>query len=79
MSAPVRSLFWWQAAAAVSTGALALLTAVWDTWIEVLFGVDPDHGDGALEWVAVGCLLGVTVALAASARREWRRAWPART
>jgi hypothetical protein len=61
--------------AGLSTAGLALLvlTLISQEWIEVLFGVDPDHGDGSFEWLVVAVLAIVTVASAVSARIEWRR------
>lgn len=56
-------------ALAAAAALLALLTLVLPDWIEVVFGIDPDAGSGALEWiVAVTCCL-AAVALGARARR----------
>lgn len=67
----------WEVRAEVAAGAacvaLALTTLVWREWIEAIFGVDPDHGDGSLEWATVGILLVVAVALGSRARVVWRR------
>jgi hypothetical protein len=30
-----------------------VLTVVWSDWIELLFRVDPDQGNGSLEWLIV--------------------------
>jgi hypothetical protein len=47
-------------------------------WIEELFGVDPDRGNGALEWIIVAAL-GVAAACAFGlAGVEWRRTARAR-
>lgn len=35
---------------------MLVLTAAWPDWIEELTGLDPDHGDGLLEWLVVGVL-----------------------
>lgn len=66
--------FWAQLVMGSVTGFLTILTLVWRDWIEGVFGFDPDHHSGSLEWklVAVGAV--VTVVLAALARRTWRRA-----
>jgi hypothetical protein len=56
------------------TGAVAIITLFWHDWIEIIFGVDPDEGNGSAEWLVVVILLAVTVVLALSARLEWRRA-----
>lgn len=45
---------------AVSTA----LTMVWPEWLEA-FGLDPDHGDGSLEWAMAGALLLVTLVMTA--------------
>jgi len=67
----------WEARAEVATGAaclaLALTTLVWQEWIEAIFGADPDHGSGSLEWATVGMLLVVAVALGTRAAVVWRR------
>ena len=59
---------------AVLSSSLTVLTLIWPDWIELLFGAEPDGGDGSLEWTLVVFLLTVTVAVAALARFEWRRA-----
>lgn len=70
----VRARFWIEAVLAALTGALFLLTLVSRDWIERIFGIEPDEGSGALEWLIVAALLVVTVAFIAAARNEWRRA-----
>jgi hypothetical protein len=59
----------------VALGSLSLLafiaTLIWADWIELLFGVDPDGGDGTLERVVVLCLTAATVVvMAVLARRN---------
>jgi hypothetical protein len=53
-------------------GALALVTAVWPTWIEVAFRVDPDNGDGLLEWSLVSAFAALALVIAAIHRRRVR-------
>jgi hypothetical protein len=53
-------------------GLATILTAVWPTWIEGLFHVDPDGGNGKAEWLIVVVLGLATVAAAALARRDLR-------
>ena len=37
-----------------------------------MFNVDPDHGNGALEWLIVTLALAFAVAFGLLARAEWR-------
>lgn len=69
--------FWLESVLGSATGILAVITLFWHDWIEAVFGVDPDSGNGSAEWAAVFVLLLLTVLLGAGARREWRRAQPA--
>jgi hypothetical protein len=69
----VRKRFWLEAALAAAGLALALLTLAWPEWIEEIFGIEPDGGNGAAEWGIVIALIGAAVALGLTARREWRR------
>jgi len=52
---------------------LAFLTLVWRDWIEAIFGVDPDHHSGWLEWAIVAVLAAAACFFAGWARFEWRR------
>lgn len=70
-------LFWIEAVLAGLTGFLALLTLITREWIELIFGVDPDHGHGSLEWLIVLVTGAAAVVLSVLARREWRRQRPA--
>lgn len=74
MTSPVRIRFWIEAALALLTATLFVLTLISREWIEVLFGVDPDGGDGSLEWAIVSVLLAATVVFSGLAGIEWRRA-----
>jgi hypothetical protein len=70
----LRTRFWIEAGLASLTTLLFLLTLVRRDWIEAVFGIDPDHYNGSLEWMSVAALFVVSVAFAALARAEWRRA-----
>jgi hypothetical protein len=74
MRRAVRIRFWIEAVLALLTAGLFILTLISHEWIEVIFGVDPDGGDGSLEWAIVGILLVATIVLSWLARVEWRRA-----
>lgn len=67
-----RARAWLATVSAVSGMGLCLLTLVWSEWIELLFGVDPDGGSGALELQVAGAFLVASVLLAGQARRDWR-------
>ena len=53
-------------------GMATIVTALWPTWVEGLFGFDLDGGNGTAEWWIVAVLAVVTVAAAALARRDLR-------
>jgi hypothetical protein len=61
-----------EAGLAITTGLLALLTLVWRDWIEAVFRVDPDKGNGNVEWLAVAVLAAVALTLSLLARRDRR-------
>ena len=67
----VRGRFWIEFGLAVSSGVLLVLALVRQDWIESLFGVDPDRGNGSLEWELPVVLLIATVTFSAIARLEW--------
>ncbi|MFF7946263.1 ABC transporter permease [Streptomyces griseorubiginosus] len=69
----VRMRAWIETAAAAISGILFVITLIWRDWIERVFGVDPDMGSGALEWVIVALALCATVAFSLLARTEWRK------
>ena len=74
MKGAARFRFWLEMGLATLTGILFVVTFVWNEWIEIVFHVDPDGGNGSLEWLIVGVLLVITVALFALARFEWSKA-----
>lgn len=74
MKNALRWRFWLETCVAIVTGILFILTLVRRDWIEAIFNIDPDQGNGTLEWLIVGALLVVTIALFALASYEWRRA-----
>jgi hypothetical protein len=70
----LRWRFWLETVLAIVTGIVFVITLVRNDWIEIVFGVDPDQGNGTLEWLIVGALLVVTITLFILVSYEWRRA-----
>jgi hypothetical protein len=68
----MRARFWFETTVSAICGALFVLTLVWRDWIEIVFGADPDHGSGALEWAIVASTFVVCFGGAIAARREFR-------
>jgi hypothetical protein len=62
--------FWFEVALSVASGLLGLVTLVWRDWIEIVFGIDPDHHSGTLEWVIVFALLLIAVIAGVLARSQ---------
>jgi hypothetical protein len=65
--------FWIETFLGALTSVLLVVTLVWREWIEFVFKVDPDSGDGSVEWAIVGVLFAASVTLSMMARAEWRR------
>ena len=36
---------------AILSVLLFVATPLWPEWIEIVFGVDPDYGNGSIEWL----------------------------
>jgi hypothetical protein len=60
-------------AVSLLSAGLALLTLVRPDWLELLLHLDPDGGNGAVEWSIVGLFALMTLIGLALARTEWRR------
>ena len=61
-----------EAGLAALLGIVTIATAIWPTWIETVFGFDPDGGNGQAEWLIVPALAVVAVGAAVLARRDLR-------
>lgn len=53
---------------------MALLTSFWPDWIETVFRVDPDGGNGSAEWLFVALLGVAAIAAFFMARRDYHAA-----
>ena len=51
---------------------LFVLTLVWKDWIELVFRIDPDEGNGAVEYLVAFVLLAIVAVSGWLARTEWR-------
>ena len=60
-----------ETALAIVAGILAIVTLVWPTWIESLFGISPDGGSGETEWWLVAALAVAACLAGLLARREY--------
>ncbi len=74
MKRQLSPVFWWEAAGTALSAGLFIATLINREWIEAVFGIDPDAGSGALEWVIVTILAVATLGSLTLVRREWRRA-----
>ena len=74
MPSGLRRRFWLESICGSVTGIGAVITLFWRDWIEAVFRIHPDGGNGSAEWLTVVVLLLVTAALSVGARHEWRRA-----
>jgi hypothetical protein len=69
----LRRRFWLELTLAFAGAATLLLTLVWHDWFEIVFHVNPDGGDGLLEWLVVGLTGAFGFSCSALARRDWCR------
>jgi hypothetical protein len=73
MERSLRIRVWIETVLAIVGAALSLLTLAWPEWIEEIFGVAPDGGNGSLEWIIAFGFLGVGLGLGLQARHDQRR------
>jgi hypothetical protein len=62
-----------ETALAVIFAAIFVATVFWPDWIELVFGADPDEGNGQFEWAIVAISGLLAVASIIVARIEWCR------
>ena len=68
-----RGRFWVEVGLAVVSAALFAITLLWHDWIEIVFGVDPDEGNGLVEVLVSASFLALTLLFAVFSRLAWRR------
>lgn len=69
----LRTRMWIELVLAAVAAMLTVVTAIWPTWIESLFEVSPDGGDGSAERLFALGWLAVAVLFSVLARRDRRR------
>jgi hypothetical protein len=75
MRKQLRRRFWVTVVLAALTAVLAGVTLFVPDWIENVFHVDPDSGNGSFEWFVVIVLFAVSVVSAFAAGVECGRAF----
>jgi hypothetical protein len=75
----LRSRFWVETGLAALSGILVVMTIIWNDWAELIFGIDPDEGNGSFEVAVTLIAVALTILFAFAARIEWRRAEAARS
>jgi hypothetical protein len=69
----MRKRFWFEIVVGGLGIVLLVVTLISREWIEIVFGIDPDGGSGALEMAISVALLGVASVSFVLARREFVR------
>jgi hypothetical protein len=70
---PTRVRFWFETGLAAVCLVLFVVTMISTEWIEFVFGVDPDGGDGSLEKLIVAAIALVALTATLRARGDLRR------
>lgn len=73
MARRLRYRFWIESILGSGAGILTLVTIIRRDWIESIFGIDPDKGNGSIECLTVIILIIITVSLAVGAHMKWCR------
>jgi hypothetical protein len=68
-----RRRFWVEVGLALVSAGLLAITLLWHDWIEIVFGIDPDEGNGLIEALVSGSFFVMTLVFTVSSRLEWRR------
>jgi hypothetical protein len=75
----MRRRFWVAVVASGCSSLLFIVTLGWPEWIELWFGVDPDRGNGSVEWLIVSLSAVAAIIVFAIAAMEWRCTHTGRT
>ena len=67
-------IFWAEVGLSASCAALAVMTAIWPEWMELVLHIDPDAGNGAAEWALLAVFALLAVVGIVAARGELYRA-----
>lgn len=68
-----RTAFSVEVLVALGAAVGAILAVILPQWIETVFRLDPDGGDGSAEWLIPVLLAVVAVLMSVVARIQWRR------
>jgi hypothetical protein len=69
--------FWVGTALAASSAAVLAMTLAWPDWIERIFGLEPDGGDGSAEWGwAIAFAVATVIFLTDVGRIWWKTVHP---
>ena len=66
--------FWVEAGLGAVSAVLLVVTLIWPDWLELVLHIDPDGGNGAVEWAVVAAFAVVASVCLVLARVEWRKA-----
>ena len=70
---PMRRRFWIEVVIAFSALSLTVLTIAVPTWMELIFGIEPDAGEGWAELIITLAFAGAFLGMTLLAVREWAR------
>lgn len=69
----MRYRLWVEVFISILSCILLVVILISDKWIEYVFGVEPDRGDGSLEWAIAAVMAASAAIFSVLARREFRR------
>jgi hypothetical protein len=69
---PTRARFWVESAVALVCALLFIGTLLVPDWAEILFRIDPDEGNGSVEWLVTVLVAATALVALVAAGLEWR-------